>query len=143
MKKPGLQAQLVELEERINQFKKFAQEFQDKYEAEKSELLSAHEAKVKKTREEARTEVTKETTKATRTRLLTLSRFLRAAAARRQLEEDDSDVAKAFEGALLLIYGGDVNAVDAAEKLIDGSDEAVPSTDGAILSVTCKSRRRV
>jgi hypothetical protein len=69
-------------------------------------------------------------------KLLTLSRFLRAAAARRQLEDDDSDLTKAFEGALLQVYGGDAAAVMAAEKLINGADDGVPSTEGVILSVT-------
>jgi hypothetical protein len=68
-----------------------------------------------------------------------LSRFLRAAAARRQLEDDDTDVTKAFEGALLLVYGGDASAVTAAEKLIQGSEDTVPSTEGVPLSVTCMS----
>lgn len=70
-------------------------------------------------------------------KILTLSRFLRAAAARRQLEDDDSDLTKAFEGALLQVYGGDAAAVNAAEKLIDGADVGVPSTEGILLSVTC------
>jgi hypothetical protein len=71
-------------------------------------------------------------------KLLTLSRFLRAAAARRQLEDDDSDLTKAFEGALLQVYGGDAGAVMAAEKLIEGAEEGVPSTEGVVLTVTCK-----
>ena len=70
--------------------------------------------------------------------LLIFSKFLRAAAARRQLEDSESDESKAFEGALLLVYGGDANAVAAAEKIVDGIDEGVPSTEGSILSVTCK-----
>jgi hypothetical protein len=74
-------------------------------------------------------------------KILTLSRFLRAAAARRQLEDDDSDLTKAFEGALLQVYGGDATAVLAAEKLIDGTEDGVPSTEGVVLSVTCKVDR--
>ena len=56
----------------------------------------------------------------------------------RQNEDDTSDEGKAFEGALLLVYGGDANAVAAAEKVIDGTDDPVPATDGTVLSVTCK-----
>jgi hypothetical protein len=63
---------------------------------------------------------------------------LRAAAARRQLEDDDSDLTKAFEGALLQVYGGDAGAVMAAEKLIEGAEEGVPSTEGVVLGVTCR-----
>ena len=62
---------------------------------------------------------------------------LPSAAARRQLEDDESDLTKAFEGALLQVYGGDAIAVTAAEKLIDGTSDNVPSTEGIILNVTC------
>ena len=70
-------------------------------------------------------------------KMLTLLRFLRAAAARRQLEDDDSELTKAFEGALLQVYGGDALAVSAAEKLIEGAEDGVPSTEGVLLSTTC------
>jgi hypothetical protein len=87
-------------------------------------------------RDTIKAEATLEQQKILKEKLLTLSRFLRAAAARRQLEDDDSDLTKAFEGALLQVYGGDAAAVMAAEKLIDGTEDGVPSTDGILLSVT-------
>ena len=92
-------------------------------------------------RETIKAEATLEQQKILKDKILTLSRFLRAAAARRQLEDDDSDLTKAFEGALLQVYGGDATAVIAAEKLIEGAEDGVPSTEGVILSVTCKLAR--
>ncbi len=67
-----------------------------------------------------------------------LSKFLRAAAAKRQAGEESTDEGKAFEGALLLVYGGDARAVVAAQQLINGSEEEVPATDGKPLSITCE-----
>lgn len=125
------------------QYKKFEQEYQNKINQEKEILQKAHSAELDTLRDTLKAEATLEQKKAFREKFLTLSRFLRAAAARRQLEEDDSDITKAFEGALLLVYGGDAGAVGAAEKLIDGTDDNVPSTEGVPLSVTCASSDNV
>lgn len=70
--------------------------------------------------------------------LLILSKFLRAAAAKRQGGDETSPENKAFEGALLLVYGGETNAVNAMEKLISGSDELVSTVDGTLSEFTCK-----
>lgn len=139
LKKPQLQAQLAQFEEQIAQYKKFDQEYQHKIAQEKEILQRAHSQELEKLRETLKAEAALESEKAFREKFLTLSRFLRAAAARRQLEDDDSDLTKAFEGALLLVYGGDAAAVGAVEKLIAGSDDSVPSTEGITLSVTCMS----
>ncbi|KAF2180213.1 hypothetical protein K469DRAFT_730223 [Zopfia rhizophila CBS 207.26] len=136
LKKPALQAQLVQLEEQITQYRKFDQDYQQRIAQEKETLQQSHSEELEKLRETLKTEAAIEARKVFREKFLTLSRFLRAAAARRQLEEDDSDLTKAFEGALLLVYGGDIGAVQAAEKLIDGSEDHVPSTEGVTLSVT-------
>lgn len=71
--------------------------------------------------------------------LLVLSKFLRAAAAKRQNGDEHSIENRAFEGALLLVYGGEIAAVEAMEKLISGSDEMVPATDGKLSELTCES----
>ena len=71
-------------------------------------------------------------------KLLTLSRFLRAAAAKRSDGEDTAEENLAFEGALLLIYGGDNSAVQAMLKLIDGSEDIVPAVEGQPSNFTCK-----
>lgn len=138
-KKPGLQAQLAQLNEQVAQYKKFDQEYQQKISQEKEILQRSHSEELEKLRKILKEESELESKKQFQEKFLTLSRFLRAAAARRQLEEDDSDLTKAFEGALLLVYGGDATALGAAEKLIDGSDDKVPSTDGVALNVTCMS----
>lgn len=138
LKKPALQSQLAQLEEQIAHYKKFDQEYQQKIAQEKQILQQAHSEELEKLRESLKAEAVAEQRKAFRERFLTLSRFLRAAAARRQLEDDDSEITKAFEGALLLVYGGDSGAVAAAEKLIAGSEDRVPSTEGVVLNVTCR-----
>lgn len=138
LKKPSLQASLVQFEEQIVQYKKFDEEFQQRSGSEKEQLKAAH---AKELDELKTTTVAKNITEAKqllRQQLLTLSRFLRAAAARRQEDDETSDESKAFEGVLLLLYGGDNAAVDAAEKLINDAEEGVSSTEGALLHVTCK-----
>lgn len=141
-RKPGLQSQLAQLEEQIAQYKKFDQEYQNKIaherEVQKEMLTKAHAGEIEALKETLKAEAVIEQKKAVRDKLLTLSRFLRAAAARRQLGDDDSDLTKAFEGALLQVYGGDAGAVLAAEKLIEGAEEGVPNTEGVVLSITCK-----
>ncbi|KAF2204337.1 hypothetical protein GQ43DRAFT_446766 [Delitschia confertaspora ATCC 74209] len=141
MKKPALQNQLAQYEKELAQYKKFDQEYQQKIAQEKEILQRSHSEEVEKLRDTLKAEAAVEAKKVFREKFLTLSRFLRAAAARRQLEDDNSDLAKAFEGALLLVYGGDPSAVAAAEKLIDGSEDTVPSTEGVPLSVTYREVR--
>lgn len=70
--------------------------------------------------------------------LLVLSRFLRAAAAKRQGGDENSAENRAFEGALLLVYGGEAGAVVAMESLIAGSEEKVPTVDQTPSDYTCE-----
>ncbi|KAL1601511.1 hypothetical protein SLS60_006426 [Paraconiothyrium brasiliense] len=136
-KKPALESQLAQFEEQLATYKKFEQELQIKAAQEKEILQKGHSDELEKLRDTLKEEAALEVKKTFRDQFLTLSRFLRAAAARRQLPEDDSnELTKAFEGALLQVYGGDPSAVVAAEKLIEGSHDSVPSTDGEILSIT-------
>ncbi|KAH4353469.1 hypothetical protein HBH98_006090 [Parastagonospora nodorum] len=135
-KKPGLQAQRAQLEEQFGHFQKYGQEQDEKFAREKEILKKAHSSELDALRDTLKAEAVMEQKKLLKEKILTLSRFLRAAAARRQLEDDDSDLTKAFEGALLQVYGGDATAVLAAEKLIDGAEEGVPSTEGIMLGVT-------
>lgn len=139
-RKPKLQAELAQLEEQVAQYKRFDQEYQEKHAREKEILQKTHSSELEALREAVKAEAAIEQKRVFREKILTLSRFLRAAAARRQLEDDDSDLTKAFEGALLQVYGGDAVAVAAAEKLIEGAEDGVPSTEGVLLNVTCKSR---
>ncbi|KAF1918012.1 hypothetical protein BDU57DRAFT_514539 [Ampelomyces quisqualis] len=135
-KKPGLQAQRAQLEEQFGHFQKFGQEQENKFIRERELLKKSHSTELETMRDTLKAEAVLEQKKVLKEKILTLSRFLRAAAARRQLEDDDSDLTKAFEGALLQVYGGDATAVLAAEKLIEGADEGVPSTEGVMLGVT-------
>ncbi|KAF1944896.1 hypothetical protein EJ02DRAFT_463742 [Clathrospora elynae] len=135
-RKPGLQSQLAQYEEQYGNYKKYGDELEAKFAKEKELLSKSHSGELDTLRETIKAEAALEQKKLHKDKILTLSRFLRAAAARRQLEDDDSDLTKAFEGALLQVYGGDAAAVIAAEKLIEGADEGVPSTESVVLSVT-------
>lgn len=138
-KKPALQAQLAQLEEQIAQYKKVDADYQSRMSAQHSQLTSAHQAEIEKLKGSLKEQLEKELNTALRQKLLTFSQFLRAAAAKRVIEEEaDTDESKAFEGALLLVYGGDDKAVDAVMNLIQGSDEQVPSVEGELLPVKCK-----
>jgi molybdopterin converting factor small subunit len=144
LKKPHLEVQRAQLEEQIATYKKIETEFHERAGKEQEELKAAHEkalaelrSQIKPQEEPVAAASEGETLKAS---LLSLSRFLRAAAARRMIEDDESEETRAFEGALLLFYGGDETAVDAMEKLINGADEGVLSTEGSQLDVTCKWR---
>ena len=133
-----MQASLVQLEEQISQYKQFDEDYQKRLATEKTALETAHKHEIEKVRNAALAEAKAERQKEAKDTLLILSKFLRAAAAKRQDGDEASEENKAFEGALLLVYGGDVNAVGAMEKLIEGSAEKVPSVDGQALDVTCE-----
>lgn len=135
-KKPALQAQLAQYEEQFGHYKSYGEELEVKFAKEKELLAKTHSGELDQLRETLKAEAALEQQKLLKEKLLVLSRFLRAAAARRQLEDDDSDLTKAFEGALLQVYGGDPAAVMAAEKLIEGAEDSVPSTEGVQLSIT-------
>lgn len=137
-KKPALQASLAQFEEQISQYRKFDEEYQQRASSEKAQLKAAHAKELEDLQKSLKEEGVAESQQLLRQRLLTLSRFLRAAAARRQEDDETSDETKAFEGVLLLLYGGDNVAVDAAEKLICDAEDGVLSTEGTLLTVTCK-----
>lgn len=138
LKKPQLQAQLAELDERQEHYRKFDSDHQVKFGKQRDELVAQHQQELEKVKEELRAEVLSTASQELRSKLLLFSQFLRAAAAKRTIEEDaDTDESKAFEGALLLVYGGDHKAVDTAISLIEGSNEQVPSIEGIPLPVTC------
>ncbi|KAL9097743.1 MAG: hypothetical protein Q9165_000069 [Trypethelium subeluteriae] len=103
LRKPGLQAQLQQLEEQVAQYKKFDEEYQHRLTTEKELLQSTHKQELEKLTETIKAEAAIEAKKDVKHRLLTFSRFLRAAAAMRQNEDENSEEGKAFEGALLLV----------------------------------------
>ncbi|KAL8806992.1 MAG: hypothetical protein Q9182_000973 [Xanthomendoza sp. 2 TL-2023] len=128
-KKPSLQASLTQLEEQVAQYKQFDEDYQKRLATEKATLLSSHKADLDKVKEAAIAETRTESAKEAKDNLLVLSKFLRAAAAKRQGGDETSPENRAFEGALLLVYGGEAGAVAAMESLINGSDEKVPTVD--------------
>ncbi|KAI9845266.1 MAG: hypothetical protein M1838_001813 [Thelocarpon superellum] len=140
LKKPALLASLTQLQEQVAQYKKFDHEYQARLQAEKDALQASHQAELDKVREEsakaAGAEVRVEARRQEREHTLLLSKFLRLAAAKRQEGDADTDDAKALEGLLLMVYGGDASAVSAAEKLIQGVPEPVLSTDHQPLDYT-------
>ena len=139
LKKPQLQAQLVTLEEQVQQYKKFDAEFQQQLQQQKSDLTSTHSEELEKAKKEARAEAAEGSQAELKSKLLIFSQFLRAAAARRNAEEDsEEDENRAFEGTLLLVYGGDQKAVETALNLIEGTDEQVTSIEGTLLPVKCR-----
>jgi len=139
LKKPGLQASLAQYDQQIVQYRKFEKEFQDKADADRRELQAAHQKNLEDIANSHKAEAAITTKNGLKKSLLVLSKFLRAAAARRQTDDEESTESKGFEGVLLLLYGGDTGAVDAAERLIEGAEEQVPSTEGTLLQTTCKS----
>lgn len=101
-------------------------------------MEKAHKQELEDARLKAATEATESTKKDFKDQLLTLSCFLRAAAAMRRSGDETSSESRAFEGALLLVYGGTEEAVSAMLKLINGDEEKIPSVDTEPLDVTCK-----
>ncbi|KAF2754490.1 hypothetical protein EJ05DRAFT_489202 [Pseudovirgaria hyperparasitica] len=136
LKKPGLQAQLVQLEEQLIQYKKVEQDLQSKLSAERELLQSAHKQELETLRDTINAEAAAKEQKQHKLQYLTLSKFLHTAAAKRQIEEADTEERQAFEGVLLLVYGGDAQAVEAIEKLVEGSEDIVNNIEGAPTGVT-------
>lgn len=139
LKKPQLQAQLAQLEEQIQQYRKFDADYQSQMQKQKEDLTTQHEKELEKVKNDTRLEGVTNGAAELRKKLLIFSQFLRLAAAKRMVEEEaDTAESKAFEGALLLVYGGDETAVDTAISLIEGSEKPCPSIDGTLMPFTCK-----
>lgn len=140
LRKPGLQSNLSQLEEQIAQYKKLDADFQSRMSSHTESLSASHKAELETLKAQLQQEVEEKSRIQLREKLLTFSQFLRAAASKRAIHEDSpTEESRAFEGVLLLVYGGDEKAVDAAEKLIEGTDDAVLSVEGEILPVKCKA----
>jgi hypothetical protein len=140
LKKPQLQAQLSQLEDQLAHYKKFEEECQQKYAAERERLEASHKEELDSLKASPKSESAGDIKKALQQRYLVLSQFLRAAASKRQQEGPETEERQAFEGVLLLVYGGDAAAVDAIEKLVEGTEDVVNGVDGNSTGVTCKLR---
>ncbi|KAL8656305.1 MAG: hypothetical protein Q9210_000343 [Variospora velana] len=140
-KKPALQASLAQLEEQVAQYKQFDEDYQKRLATEKAALETSHKDELDKVKEAATSAAKAESAKEAKDNLLVLSKFLRAAAAKRQGGDEASPENRAFEGALLLVYGGEAGAVAAMESLIVGSDDKVPTVDQVPSEYTYKQVR--
>ncbi|KAK0269009.1 hypothetical protein LTR35_015104 [Friedmanniomyces endolithicus] len=143
-KKPGLQLQLQQAEEQVKVFQEVDAGHQAQLTKQKDDLTSQHQKELEKAKEDMQTEGAATSSSELRKKLLVFSQFLRTAAAKRNVE-DNSEPAEneAFEGALLLAYGGDEKAVDTAVAIIDGTDEKVPNIEGTLLEVRYSQIRKV
>ena len=119
------------------QFKKFGQDYEQRAAAEKAALVKSHNEELERVKAEALAVHATTNEKKTQEDLLVLSRFLRAAAAKRQTGDSESNENRAFEGVLLQVYGGETSAVVAMQKLIMGAEEKVPATDGILVDYSC------
>jgi hypothetical protein len=139
LKKPTLQAQLFQFEEQLAQHKKIDQEHRARLAEQEKALTEKFEKEKADTIAELTAKAEADANETLRSNLLTLSQFLRLAAARRTEDADSSsDENMALEGVLLHIYSGDENAVATMLKLVQGADEQTRSTTGDALQTTCK-----
>ncbi|GAB1740588.1 hypothetical protein NU219Hw_g5683t1 [Hortaea werneckii] len=135
-KKPQIQAQLKDVEGQVQVFRSVNAEYLAQLQKQKDELAAEHQLQLQKVKEDARLEAMTSTASKLRKNLLVFSQFLRAAAAKRNIEEEsNTSESMAFEGALLLVYGGDEKAVEAAVNIIEGADQEVPSIEGPLSGV--------
>jgi ribosomal protein L16 Arg81 hydroxylase len=140
LKKPGLQAQVAQIEEQIAQYKQFAAHYEERLVSQKTSLEIAHKEELDAVREKAVAEAKESQETTVRAQLLTLSQFLRSAASFRRAGDAESPESQAFEGVLLQVYGGNQDAVESMLKLISGTDDKVTGVDGQVLDVSCKCR---
>ncbi len=136
LKKPALQSQLSQLEEQLSTFRAFAYELEEKAAKEKLGLAEAHESEIAKVKEDATKDAEDIKTKAVEDGLRVIIQFLHAAASKRQVEDVESDEARAFEGALLLVYQGNDTALSTLKNLIYGTDDKVTDVQGEHLNFT-------
>ncbi|KAK7902383.1 hypothetical protein LTR67_002028 [Exophiala xenobiotica] len=136
MKKPGLQAQLAQLEEQLQSFRGFAQEIEGKFAKEKSGLVESHEAEIASIKEKILQEAEDIKSKAVEDGLRVITHFLHTAASKRQSEEADTEEGRAFEGALLLVYQGNETSLVTLKNLIDGTEDKVSDVQGEALDFT-------
>ncbi|KJZ80213.1 hypothetical protein HIM_00063 [Hirsutella minnesotensis 3608] len=136
LKKPALQAQVVQLEEQLVQYQKVHEQYRSRAVSDKAEW----EKSLEKVKADAVSEAKQEFNKSLHDNLLVLSQFLRLAAYRREEGQDpDSDESQAIEGVLLAIYSGDENAVASMLKLIEGAEDRILSVPGEQLKTTYSS----
>lgn len=136
-KKPAIRAQLAQLEDQLTHYRTFSQDLEERFAREKASLIESHEAEIAQLKEEAAAN-----TKATDSKpdiqeaLQVITHFLHAAASKRQSEDPNSNEARAFEGALLLVYQGNESSLATLRSLIEGADEKITDTQGELVDYT-------
>jgi len=138
LKKPALQASIAQIEEQIGHYKSVTDQFEERLVRQKAALEKSHQEELEAVRANAIADATESTAKLLRQQLLTVSRFLCAAANSRRDGDAESLESRAFEGVLYQVYGGNQDAVSSMIKLIDGVDEKVPGVEGDLLELSCK-----
>lgn len=147
LKKPAIQFQLAQYEEQYNQYKKLDAEYRQRLSSEKAEITKTLTEKLEKEKADAVREANEAATatgeKVLQDSLLTVSQFLRLAAARRADEQNQLlDENLALEGVLLQIYSGDENGVATMLKLVQGVEETTKGVSNEPLETTCKNINR-
>jgi hypothetical protein len=137
LKKPALQAQVAQIEEQLSHFKEFAAQYEERLISQKAALEKAHEEELEAVRANAVADTTEAASRALRQQLLTLTKFLCAAANSRRAGEESLE-SRALEGVLFQVYAGNQDAVSAMLKLINGADDKVPSVEGPDLEFSCE-----
>ena len=138
LKKPALQANVSQIEEQIAHYKEFAAYYEERLANQKEDLEKDHKEELDSAREKTIAETSEANQKDLRRRLLTLSKFLLAAAEKRRSGDESSTDAQAFEAVLYQVYTGSEDAVTNMLKLIDGVDEKITNLEGTELDSTCK-----
>lgn len=136
LKKPALQASIAQIEEQIGHYKSVTDQFEERLVRQKAALEKSHQEELEAVRANAIADATESTAKLLRQQLLTVSRFLCAAANSRRDGDAESLESRAFEGVLYQVYGGNQDAVSSMIKLIDGADEKVPGVEGDLLELS-------
>ncbi|KAJ5476998.1 hypothetical protein N7539_007142 [Penicillium diatomitis] len=136
LKKPTLQASITQLEEQIGHYKQFAAQYEARIESQKATLEKTHQEELEAVRANAIADATESSSRVLREQLLTLTKFLCAAANMRHSGETESLESQAFEGVLFQVYGGNKKAVDSMVKLVNGASEKVIGVEGEALELT-------
>ncbi|KAJ5693271.1 hypothetical protein N7462_002694 [Penicillium macrosclerotiorum] len=136
LKKPALQAAVAQIEEQIGHYQQVAAQYEARLETQKAALEKTHQEELEAVRGNAIADATETTARVLREQLLTLSKFLCAAANVRRAGDAESLESRAFEGVLFQVYGGNQAAVTSMLKLIDGADEKVASVEGEALELS-------
>lgn len=129
---------MAQIEEQLNHLKQVAAEYEERLANQKAALEKAHLEELEAVRGNAVADAMEASTRLLREQLLSLTKFLCAAANSRHAGDTDSLESRAFEGVLFQVYGGSQDAVTAMMKLIEGSEESIVSVEGDVLELTCE-----